>query len=172
MNSSDKNELVFYNSNGVKVTDSRFISGSKTYAMRNLSSVSVGVVNANRTGPGLLFAFGILLLLFDGTMVVGAIAAILGLIFLISAKDKYTVKISSNSGEVNGYESTDKGTVEDMVESVNDAIVSLSKEQINPIKVEGNDDTISQLEKLAKLKETGVLTDSEFEEQKAKILNS
>ena len=34
------------------------------------------------------------------------------------------------------------------------------------------DDTISQLERLGKLKDQGVLTEQEFEDQKAKILGS
>jgi hypothetical protein len=36
----------------------------------------------------------------------------------------------------------------------------------------GQDDTISQLERLGKLKDQGVLTEQEFEDQKAKILGT
>jgi hypothetical protein len=39
-----------------------------------------------------------------------------------------------------------------------------------PAPAAGGDDMLEQLEKLGKLKEQGILTDAEFEAQKAKIL--
>jgi hypothetical protein len=41
-----------------------------------------------------------------------------------------------------------------------------------PAAPEGGGDTVAELERLAKLRDSGALTDSEFEQQKAKILGS
>ena len=43
-------------------------------------------------------------------------------------------------------------------------------QQDQPAQSAAQDDKISQLEKLAELKEKGILTDAEFEQQKAAIL--
>jgi hypothetical protein len=48
--------------------------------------------------------------------------------------------------------------------------ISVSKP--NTIIKENNQDVLSQLEKLGELKEKGVLTDEEFQAQKAKLLSS
>ncbi len=41
MDISFQNEVIFYNDTNVTVTQSRFVTQSKTYAMRNISSVHV-----------------------------------------------------------------------------------------------------------------------------------
>ena len=63
----DSQEKVFYKGSDVTVTQSRFLSGNKTYAMRNISSVEVGLIKAKKKGAILLVLLGILALLFEPT---------------------------------------------------------------------------------------------------------
>ena len=72
-------------------------------------------------------------------------------------------------------ENVTKVTIDPMVATINNAM----KELKNPTKVVANaepvkseDDFIAKLERLAKLKEQGILDEEEFKAQKARILNS
>lgn len=66
-----------------------------------------------------------------------------------------------------------KNTVKPFVDAVNSAIKELKNTSIQPAESKsGGDDAVSKLEKLAALKEKGILTDEEFATQKAKILGN
>ena len=56
------------------------------------------------------------------------------------------------------------------VDAVNLAIKELKNTETSEPKASNQDDTIAKLEKLAALKEKGILTEEEFAQQKAKIL--
>ncbi|MCB0465793.1 MAG: hypothetical protein KDC78_09005 [Aequorivita sp.] len=116
-------EKMFYQDSTVTVTQSRYIAGSKTYAMRNISSVSLFKIDKSRTGAILLLVVGILLLFPEGTRVVGGIIAILGGIWLFSIKDEYSVRISTNAGEANSLVSKDQVYIQKVVNALNDAII-------------------------------------------------
>lgn len=65
-----------------------------------------------------------------------------------------------------------KPTVKPFVDAVNLAIKDLKKDsELEPTAVASQDDTLAKLEKLAILKEKGILTEEEFAAQKAKILS-
>jgi hypothetical protein len=69
-----------------------------------------------------------------------------------------------------------KTAVKPFVDSVNSAIKKV-KEQNRPIiqqtiQTNNEDDMVSKIERLAKLKEQGILTEEEFLQSKAKILNA
>ncbi len=49
----------------------------------------------------------------------------LGLVWFLLLKDKYSVRINSNSGEVDGYISKDKELIQNIVNAVNNAIIGL-----------------------------------------------
>ena len=53
----------------------------------------------------------------------------------------------------------------------NDEIEFLSSDDSNSNSAKGNDKVLSQIEKLADLKERGILTESEFQEKKSILLN-
>jgi len=70
-------------------------------------------------------------------------------------------------------ENCDKKTVKPFVDAVNAAIKELKVNENQDTSAslsQSSDDVISKLERLAVLKEKGILTDEEFAEQKAKIL--
>lgn len=66
-----------------------------------------------------------------------------------------------------------KNTVKPFVDAVNAAIKELKNSSVQSGESKsGGDDVVSKLEKLAALKEKGILTDEEFATQKAKILGN
>lgn len=121
----EEQEKVFYQSPDVTVTQSRFLAGGKTYAMRNISSVEVGRIKARKRGAKFFIIIGILFLIAESTRFWGGILVMLGLVWFLLLKDKYSVRINSNSGEVDGYISKDKELIQNIVNAVNNAIIGL-----------------------------------------------
>lgn len=68
-------------------------------------------------------------------------------------------------------ENVSKSTVKIFVDAVNTAREELNNNSNSQNNTSSGQDVVTQLEKLAGLKEKGILTDEEFQKQKAKILN-
>jgi hypothetical protein len=116
-------EQVFYQDPNVTVTQARFVSRSKTYAMSNISSVSLGIIKRSKKLEIFMIAIGFILLVTESTRIVGAIMAAIGVLLLFVLKDTYSVRINSNSGEADGFISKDKDCIEKIVDAVNEAII-------------------------------------------------
>jgi hypothetical protein len=117
-------EIIFFQSSGVTVTQSRYIVDNKTFAMRNISSVHVGVIPAKRGFGILLIAIGFILLVSSAdTRIGGVIVIILGTLFAFLPKDKFTVRISTNAGETDSLFSKDKKGIQKIVDALNEAMI-------------------------------------------------
>lgn len=120
-------EKVFYQEGNVLVTNSRLVIGSRTFAMRNLASVEMGIIEKK---PSLLMGFalmiGIGLLLFGSWSAKGFGVLCLALCFLYirSLKSTFTVRIDSNAGTIDGLGSYNRGYIEEIVEAINVAIMA------------------------------------------------
>lgn len=79
-----------------------------------------------------------------------------------------TIKIQDGASEKE-IKNVWKKTVVNFVNAVRDAIEA-QKKSVQSHSVPAPNDVVSQLERLAELKFKGILTDTEFEQQKAKIL--
>lgn len=113
------------------VTDTRVRIGNTTYSMANITSVAITRSPANRA-PGIVIAFlGIvaiaLSLLYmdepDIGMYFGAGMFIVGLIIAALAKGDYYMKIGSASGETNALRSTERRSIDPVVEAIEKAII-------------------------------------------------
>ncbi len=123
-------EMSFYSdAHGVRITNTRAIFGSTTYAMNNIASVSMGFKPANRKHGFVTLLLGLLILLIGISanitvgLIFGAVVIILGIIILGSAKPSYSVRIGSASGEVAAFESKDEKYVQSIVQAMNEAII-------------------------------------------------
>jgi len=119
----NQNETKFYQDGFVTVTQSRFVTQSKTYAMRNISSVHVFEIIKSKTKAVLVIIFGLLFLFSKDIFWVGFIIIALGIWWLISIKNEYAVRISTNAGEVNSIVSKNKDYIQKIVNALNDAII-------------------------------------------------
>ena len=124
-------EKEYYSDGNTRITNSRAIFGSTTYAMSNITSVSKKQIPPS-SGAGIFFmAIGMLLGIIglsslpkiSGLLVTGGALLVLGAILVQSAKSTYIVMIASSSGESKALESKNKVLVEKIVEALNEAIV-------------------------------------------------
>ena len=122
-------EKIFYQNGDVRVTQSRFIVGDKTFALRNISSVQVGSIGPNRTLYSIVVLIGALSLLAEQARLFGAIVLIIAVIYIFIAKSGYSVRITINSGETDCLFSKDKKYVETIVNALNNAIVEIGRGQ-------------------------------------------
>lgn len=118
-------EKVYYQNGDILVTPSRFVNAGKTYAMRNISSVQIGVIEPQGKGVLILGILICFLVLLYGSLgwKVGAVAVSLLLVYLFrKMKQKYSVRINSNSGEVDGLISQNREYIQTIVNAMNGAI--------------------------------------------------
>lgn len=117
------NETKFYQDSAVIVTQSRFVTQSKTYAMRNISSVHVFEIIKSKTKAILMVFFGLIFLFSKDIFWIGIIIIALGIWWLFSIKNEYAVRISTNAGEANSIISKNKDYIQKIVNALNDAII-------------------------------------------------
>lgn len=127
-------EVSVYQDANIHVTNLRAMLQGKTYAMANVTSVSVFTQFGNKT-PGVILAVlgGFLFLGGFGSggdssaqgcfFTFGLILLAIGVALFVSAKDVYWVRIGSASGEMNALSSKDRDYIMRIVNAMNDAIV-------------------------------------------------
>jgi len=126
-------EVSVYQDANIHVTNLRAMLQGKTYAMANITSVSMFTQFANRS-PGVVTAIigGLFVLmglaagedLRGCSFVFGAILLIIGIAVAAAAKHIYWVRIGSASGETNALSSGDRDYIlRIIVQAMNEAIV-------------------------------------------------
>ncbi len=123
---AEEKEITFYSDGrGVRITNTRVIVGATTYAMANISSVSMAKKPANRTLGIVLAILGVILLVIPASAVrvFGVVLLGLGILIAVIAKPTYTVRIGSASGESDAISSKDKVYIQKIVQSMNEAFI-------------------------------------------------
>ncbi len=118
-----QNEVQFYQDSSVTVTQSRFVTHSKTYAMRNISSVHIFEIIKSKTKAVVTIVFGLFLLFSKDIFWIGLIIIALGIWWFTAIKNEYAVRISTNAGEANSIISKDKKYIQKIVSALNEAII-------------------------------------------------
>lgn len=116
-------ENQFYHDGVVTVTQSRFVTQSKTYAMRNISSVHIFEIQKSRVGPIIMILLGFPFLFSGEIFWLGLIIIASAILWLFYIKNEYAVRISTNSGEANSILSKDRIYIQKIVDALNDAII-------------------------------------------------
>ncbi|MDU1891004.1 MAG: DUF6232 family protein [Dysgonomonas sp.] len=114
-------EKVFFDAGDVKVTSSRFMTFGKTQALAGITAVSTHYVSPSRLGPIILGVVG--LLCFAFSWVVGLILVVGAVLWWISQKTVYIVRLESASGVTDALSSKDKDFVFQVSDALNEAIV-------------------------------------------------
>lgn len=118
-------EKTFFESGNVKVTNARFIVGSRTYAMSGVTSVKSHVEEPKRGGPIIVGLLGLIITLI-GTVtaiVIGLVLIAAAVMMLIGQKPEYSVILSSSSGEVQALSSEDEAHISGVINSLNDVLI-------------------------------------------------
>jgi|SRR6185503_8035572 hypothetical protein len=126
-------EIHILKEKDVKITNERAIIGTKTYAISDITSVSMDVNEPKLFLPIFFIVTAavcsVLVALSDmreysECLEAGIYLGIAGLLFFIfSQKTKYSVRIRNASGELKVLEAVDRGHVERIVKAMNAAIV-------------------------------------------------
>ena len=132
-----KQEKIYFEDGKIKITDKRVKLNKTTYPTVNISSIATRKINPDRTWPGLFLVLGLagglcaLTDEFTGTMigVMGFIAVIAAVFILAKQKKRYAVHIGSASGEMAEFISTDRATINHIVNALNQARIERTKKK-------------------------------------------
>ncbi len=119
-------ETEFYSNGHVSITNSRFIVGSTTYAMNGVTSVKRGHTNPSKVGPVILTIIGLIMVFAAATLMfkaIGVVLIIAAIAWFRSIKPEYMVFLNSASGESQALSSKDKSYIDDVIKSLNNAII-------------------------------------------------
>ena len=122
-------ESTFFQSGDIAVTNARFVVGAQTFAMRGITSVEGVETPASYTGPIILVLIGLIMAvnLFNGGIGLGifgvlVIAAAIGI--AMRRKPTFAVVLRTAGGEVTAYQSMDRNYIAQIIEALNQAIIS------------------------------------------------
>lgn len=123
-------EKTFFHYEDVSVTNSRFMVGSQTFAMSNITSVQALKQDPKRFWPTVVIILGGLYTLGSfagdqtGSGVVGLIVVAAAIYWWIRKKPMYHVMLRTAGGEAKALSSEQKEYIEKVVQALNDAIVT------------------------------------------------
>ena len=126
----ERAEPTYYSDEkGVRITPTRFIYGSTTYSMANITSVKVERTGPNRTVGIVLTIFGAVILIISGVFEVWPVAIIGmgmlagGIAAMVAAKPKYHLRITSAAGESEPIKDKDEKYINQVAMAVNEALI-------------------------------------------------
>jgi hypothetical protein len=138
-------EQTFFEDQNVTVTASRFIDGSQTYVVRNITSVDVAYIPPSRSIPIFLFLVGVVPIAIEhyaskelnnfitstGSIIsaynwnlIGIAVVAFALLWLILQSNRYIIVLRTSGGEVEALESTKRKHIESVVSALNQSIIS------------------------------------------------
>lgn len=116
-------ETIFFQDNGVTVTNSRFVTTGQTHALAGITSVRRYVQTPNRTWPILLIIFGLIGFNIQDFKVIAPILLIAGIAWLFLQKATHSVMISTAAGEVKALSDKNSNRITQIVDALNNAII-------------------------------------------------
>lgn len=114
-------ENIFFEYEDVKVTNARFISGSQTYAMSNVTSVKAFEQKPKRIGGIVILIVGLAVAI--NTPVVGLVIAAAAAVYLYMQKTMYHVMLATSGGETSALKTHQREYLDKVVSALNHAIV-------------------------------------------------
>ncbi|ELT0934753.1 DUF6232 family protein [Enterobacter roggenkampii] len=119
-------ETEFYRNGNVSITNARFIVGSTTYAMNGVTSVKRGQTDPSKVGPIILVLIGIAMVFIAASLLtkaIGVVIVVVAIAWFKAIKPDYIVYLNSSSGESQALTSQDKQYIDDVINSLNNAII-------------------------------------------------
>ena len=117
-------ETTFLSEDGVRVTNSRFIVPTQTFAMNGITSVQSFEEKPRRFWPIFFIVVGFLSF-FGGKdgIALGVLLLVVGGLWLAKQKTMFQVRLSTSSGEAKALSSNDKQWIEKVVLAINASII-------------------------------------------------
>lgn len=121
-------ERVFFNSDNVYVSLTRFIAFGQTYAMSGVTSVSEVEIKPDQSGSIILVFLGAIFLLLGlasaAFLAIGLPLLLWGAINWASKEIHYSIMLTISSGQVKAVVSKDREFISKIVQALNDCIVA------------------------------------------------
>lgn len=119
-------EVIYFEKDSIKVTNSRVLVDGKTYALSGITSVGLVEQKPNRLLPIALMVVGFLFAKSNPNASIWHFMAVTMpfAIWLLVQRSKFVVQISSASGESKALVSRKREYVRGVVEAINGAIVA------------------------------------------------
>lgn len=114
-------EKLFFEHNGVKVTNTRFISGGQTFAMSNITSVKSSEEKPKRLGGVLILLIGLVTM--ASLPIIGGLISAAAIYYLIKLKPMYHIMLSTSGGESSALKTDQKEYLNQIVTALNEAII-------------------------------------------------
>lgn len=114
-------ERIFFQNADVKVTSTRVLVYGMSYAMDSINSASEYVTRPNRWLPITGMLLSVALLIPVQSRSYGAVLLILSILWLVSLRKKYSVKITHPTGQDIPYSSTDEAIIQGIINAINRA---------------------------------------------------
>lgn len=114
-------EKTFFEYEDVKVTNARFISGSQTYAMSNVTSVKAFEQKPKRFSGVLVLIISLAVAI--NTPAVGLVIAAAAALYLYMQKTMYHVMLATSGGETSALKTYQQEYLDKVVSALNQAIV-------------------------------------------------
>ena len=118
-------EQIFFNNNGVKVTNARFIVDANTYAIRNITSTAAWSQSQRWILGAILILIG--LASFKDATGIGIFLFLIAAVVLYLGRPVHYVRLHTSGGEVKAVKSYDLEYVRQVVQALNEAIISQHK---------------------------------------------
>lgn len=118
-------EQIFFENNGVKVTNARFIVDANTYSIRNITSTAAWSQSQKWIVGVVLILIG-LACLKEATAIEVIFLAVAALVLYLGRPVHY-VRLHTSGGEVKAVKSYDLEYVKQVVQALNEAIISQHK---------------------------------------------
>lgn len=115
------NETTFFEQEGVRVTNARFIVDGQTFAMNNITSVKPLEKKPSRVIPIVLIVLGALPAI--NGVYGGLVLSAIGAIWFALQKTVYHVMLHTSGGETSALKTYQKDYLQSVVTALNNAIV-------------------------------------------------
>ena len=110
-------EQTFLTNGAATITSSRIVINGKTFATRNVGSVSIATTVPSKVGPIVMIIIGAICALAKA-WIAALIIAGLGALWLVGLKNTYRIMMMAGGGEVMALESKDAP----LIKSIHDAV--------------------------------------------------
>ena len=123
-------ETTFFQSGHVTVTNARFCVGAQTFAMRGITSVEGVETPPNYTGGVVMIVLGVIITAAGfysssiGAGVFGLLVVAGGVWVVRLQKSTFAVVLRTSGGEVTAYQSQDRNHISQIIQALNDSIIS------------------------------------------------
>jgi hypothetical protein len=114
-------EKTFFEYEDVKVTNARFISGSQTYAMSNVTSVKAFEEKPKRLWGVLALVVGLAVAI--NSAAIGVFICLVAAIYLYMQKTVFHVMLATSGGETSALKTYQREYLQKVVSALNEAIV-------------------------------------------------